>query len=226
MPANKSAVVRRKDQVREYLKNRDFDSIVKSSQNSGSIQRTLASLLFETDPLVQWRAIEATGLAAAEIIKYDREAVRRHIRRLFWLMNDESGGLCWNAPEAIAEIIVKSPDLADEYVPILFTFMDEEPFEAGVRWSVRRLAENYPDKEFIVRTAAVHLDKITNSMDHQDPKIRAYGFLALTALDQNLDSNLIDNLSKDSAEVDFYDMNDGSLQLLRVCDFLNFKTKK
>ena len=166
------------------------------------------------------------GLAAAEIIKYDREAVRRHIRRLFWLMNDESGGLCWNAPEAITEIIVKSPDLAGEYVPILFTFMDEEPFEAGGRWSVWRLAENCPDREFIVKTALVHLDKITNSLNHKNPKIRAHSIIALRTLEKEICADHIDELSKDPAEVSFYDMNDGSLKSLKVCDFLNYRTKE
>ncbi len=165
-------------------------------------------------------------MVAAKIGRKDLEAVRRQIRRLFWLMNDESGGLCWNAPEAIAEIIVRSPDLTGEYVPNLFAFMDEEPFEAGVRWAIWRLVESCPNKEFIVNAAMLHLAEITNSLNDQNPKVRAHGILALKALDQNVDDNHIDNLSKDTAEVLFYNINDGSLRPMHVCDFLDFKIKK
>jgi len=48
-------------------------------------------------------------------------------------MSEESGGICWRAPEAMAEITRRRPDLCADYVPIvvsLITEMAEEDLEA------------------------------------------------------------------------------------------------
>jgi hypothetical protein len=220
IPVNRSAGVRRKNLVRNYLAGREKESLATWLESNNSPLRTLASLLFDSDPLIQWRAIEALSMAAKTVAKKDKEAVRRQVRRLFWLMNDESGGLCWNAPEAIAEIIIGVPDLAGEYVPNLFSFMDEEPFEAGVRWAVYRLMTEYRDKQAIINYCAPHVGKIVDSLDHAGPRIRAYAILALGTLGGELEPSVKARLEKDDALVDFYDIRTGSLRTPAVREFL------
>lgn len=158
-------------------------------------------------------------MVAAKTSQKDIEAVRRQIRRLFWLMNDESGGLCWNAPEAIAEMIVNVPDLAGEYVPNLFSYMDEEPFEAGVRWAVHRLVREMPDRKLILDTASLHLDKIIKSLSHENPRIRAFAVLALKTLGPDMEPDCVVRLSEDKTMVPFYDMQTGILKTLTVSEF-------
>ena len=217
---SQSAGVRRKAQIKDFLKNRNSHAVTEWARNNNSSLRTLASLLFDPDPLMQWRAIEAMGLLAADIAQNDKEPVRRQIRRLFWLMNDESGGLCWNAPEAIAEIIVNIPGLANEYVPNLFSFMDEEPFEAGVRWAVFRLINGQVDPGFVADHAMKHFEKLEKSLVHDNPRIRAFGVLALKALGHELNADSLIRLSKDDVPVTFYDIHSGTLKIKAVKDFL------
>ena len=95
----------KKKVIREYLVNRDFENIKKWSKEDRTPLRTFSSLLFEPDPLVAWRALEALGIVSAVVARNNLENVKRQLRSLLWLMNDESGGICWNAPEAIGEVI-------------------------------------------------------------------------------------------------------------------------
>lgn len=133
-------------------------------------------MLFETDPLLRWRTIEAMGYVAAEVGRRDIEAVRRLIRRLLWLMNDESGGICWHAPEAIAEVLFRVPMLIDEFSNILISFLPEEPFEVGVRLGIARLAAVARDRF----AKAVPLLKL--SLQSDDDEIALASSFALRAL--------------------------------------------
>jgi len=67
------------------------------------------SLLFDRDKVICFRASEALGKVAAMEADKDLEPVRDLLRRLFWMMNDESGNTCWYAPEAIGEILYNVP---------------------------------------------------------------------------------------------------------------------
>ena len=101
---------RRKNELRELLVAHDWTLIRQWADNNNNAFGTLSSLLFDPDRLVVWRTIDAIGRIS---LTSDREKVILALRRLFWLMNDESGGISWHAPEAIAEILGAVPDLID-----------------------------------------------------------------------------------------------------------------
>lgn len=103
-----------KNEARRLLEKRDFDGLFLWMQSVRSPLRIVFSLTFDTDELIVWRAIEATGKIAAATAASDVEKVRDFIRRLLWLMNDESGALGWHAPEVIGEILVNVPSLIEE----------------------------------------------------------------------------------------------------------------
>ena len=74
------------------------------------------------------------------------------MRRLMWMLNDESGGIGWGAPEAMAEAMACHPRLAEEYVRILLSyiredgnFLEYEPLRRGALWGIGRLARVYPE---------------------------------------------------------------------------------
>ena len=106
---------------------------------------SLVSLTFDPDPLISWRAVEAMGLGCDRIADADPEAVRQHVRRLFWLITEESGGICWRAPEAMAEVVGRRPELLADFVPIVAHLLvemaeeDLEHFRAGTLWAIGRL---------------------------------------------------------------------------------------
>jgi len=106
----------------------------------------LTSLTYDSDHEIGWRAIEAMGMAAGRIADVAPAVVREHLRRLFWLITEESGGICWRAPEAMAEVVANTPGRYDEYIPIvlhlILEFVEEDlrHFRPACLWAIGRLA--------------------------------------------------------------------------------------
>ncbi len=97
---------------------------------------------------VRWLAILALGPTVARIAREDLEAARVVIRRLMWMLNEESGGMAWGAPEALAESLYHHRGLAEEYTHILVSYLRPDgnmleypPAQRGVAWGIGRLAE-------------------------------------------------------------------------------------
>jgi hypothetical protein len=162
-----------KRRLRQLLEERDLDQIAELGADRRRVLGLLIAMTFDRDPLVGWRAVEALGAAAKRIAGDDPDAVRELLRRLYWLMSEESGGICWRAPEAMAEIIRRRPDLGADYVPIvvsLLTEMAEEDlahFRPGVLWAIGRLGP---------AAAGSHLEAVlpavVDCLDHPEPQVR------------------------------------------------------
>lgn len=196
----------RKSAVRKLLASRDKDTILDWGGSDPQALRTLSSMLFETDSLLRWRAVEALGLVAGQVYQRDPDPVRRLISRLLWLMNDESGGLCWHAPEAIAEIILHIESLVEEYSQILLSFLYEEPFEIGVRLGIARLAAGYLDT---VKPACVQLLQVDNS---RTPEIALSSIFALKALGVTESGMPKSVRLTDAVSLEVYNFTSGSLE--------------
>lgn len=109
----------------------------------------LTALTYDPDPLVSERALRAFGSCAQLIANRDPEYVRNHLRRLFWLMSDESGGFCPYAPELIGEVLASCPVDFDEFISPLIYLLDMEEedaprFRPGVLQAIGRLAQARP----------------------------------------------------------------------------------
>ena len=112
----------------------------------------LIGLLYHGEPRVRWHAVAALGQVVARLADDDLEAARVVLRRLMWSLNDESGGMGWGAPEAMAEIMANHPRLACEYACILVSylnpdgnFLEHEGLQQGVLWGLGRLAQAQPE---------------------------------------------------------------------------------
>lgn len=195
--------VYRKNIVRRKLINREMATLEEQARESSGILRTLSSLLYDHDALIRWRAIEALGKVSKIIFEDDPEKVRRQIRRILWLMNDESGGLCRNGPETIGEIIYNNPELIEEYGPVLISFLNEEPFEAGTRWAMARIANIDP---------SIFSDSISileRSLDDPDPAVRGFSLKALDELNDISAVDKIEALKADNSIFVDYDFDRG-----------------
>ena len=107
-----------------------------------------------SEELVRWHAISGMGMLVARLAEQDMEEARLIMRRLLWSLNDESGGIGWGAPEAMAEIMALHQGLAREYVHMLISYMREdgeeiwqdgnylehETLQQGLLWGAGRLA--------------------------------------------------------------------------------------
>lgn len=129
----------------------------------------LFSFLVHSDEKLRWRAITAMGAVVENLAREDMESARVIVRRLMWSLNDESGGIGWGAPEAMAEIMAQHEGLAREYSRMLISYMDYEGnyleyegLQRGVLWGLARLARVRPQ---MVTEAGVHLQKYLESSD-------------------------------------------------------------
>ncbi len=212
---------RRKAELLRLLGERDIDGLVTWSRSISDPLGQLSTVLFEADPLIRWRAIEAIGLIAANIARDDEGKVRSFLRRLLWLMNDESGGICWYAPEAIAEVLFRTPALIEEYGPILLSFLKEEPFEAGVCLGVARLMNltDLPD-DFETRIADSEV-VFRQYLENPDPELRASALMVLTKLGIELGTEEINRLAHVKGSTFVYDFNSGDLVGVNISDMLS-----
>ena len=107
----------------------------------------LISSLCSINEKIERRAAIAIGIVTAKLADHDIESARVIMRRLMWSLNDESGGIGWGAPEAMAEIMARNNKLADEYLKILVSYsepgknyLEHDGLQRSVRRGLKRLA--------------------------------------------------------------------------------------
>jgi hypothetical protein len=200
----------RKTTVREFLDHRDLTGVRRWAASERSPLRTLLSLTFDGQELIRWRAVEAVGAVAVDQARLDLDRVREFLRRLLWLMNDESGGLSRLSPEMIGEILVNVPSLIEEYGPLLLSFLQEEPFERGSHLAIWRVAGIRPElfKKFIAQ--------LRQSLGHPDPAIRAFAAAGIMTIDSTQSETLAGQLGKDEAGFELYEFTNGEMQQTTV----------
>lgn len=172
--------------------------------------RTLFAALFEVDERRRWRAIEALGWVAQDVTREDPDRVRDWIRRIFWNMMEESGGLMWHGPEAIGEILANAPSLIPEYLGPLGSFRVEEPFEAGTYIALARIAPLAP--KAMETIAGV----LTPGLSDPDPRIRAHAALTLGRIGYPPARAPIAALWEDATPLTVYDAATGELSATTV----------
>lgn len=125
-----------------------------------SLLNPLFSFICSGDKVLRWRAISAFGEVLAHMTTEDIEPARIVMRRFLWSLNDESGGIGWGAPEAMAEAMVRSDILRKEYLHMLLSYIKEDGEELfqdgnhlelpmlqqGVLWGIARISEIYPSE--------------------------------------------------------------------------------
>lgn len=163
--SNRSGAMNRrqtKKKIVELLLNGDLSHIQKelSKIPENSALNALFSCLCHPEEAVRWHAVTAFGFIVAGIAGTNLEEARIVMRRFLWMLNDESGGIGWGIPEAMAEVMLHSRPLANEYLHMLVSYtMDDGPemfqdgnfleldrLQAGVLWGLCRVASNYPDE--------------------------------------------------------------------------------
>ena len=112
----------------------------------------LFSAICSASAKTKWSAVSAMGATVARLADQDMEAARIVMRRFMWSLNDESGGIGWGTPEAMAECLACHEGLAQEYTKILVSFMREDGFylelptlQQGLMWGIGRLAQVRPE---------------------------------------------------------------------------------
>ncbi|MFC2035860.1 DVU0298 family protein [Chloroflexota bacterium] len=162
-------------QVKALLIQKDYSELLRLCQRQRRFWRTLQLCLYETDENLRWPAIKAVAeLLKTWWCKDDREKVQEYIRNLLWLLNEESGGISWSAPETIAETIVSIPELLEPYSSIMIAraFEGSSFFNGGL-WAIGRLGEQ------IMETIVFFQDKVFAAFGSDAPETLGLAVWAL-----------------------------------------------
>lgn len=177
----------------------------------------LFSFLLSSNQIIRWKAVTAMGVVVANGAWNDLEWARIVMRRLIWSLNDESGGIGWGAPEAMAEIMARHDMIANEYSHILVSyiredgnFLEYEPLQRGAVWGLGRLAQERPG---LIRNSVDHLIPFLTSPDNilRGLAVWALGLLQATSARQEFE-----RLLDDESEIEIYI--DQELRIRRICD--------
>ncbi len=127
---------------------------------------------------VRWHAVCCFGWLVPAMAEKDLEAARIVMRRFLWMLNDESGGIGWGVPEALAEIMCHSEQLRQEYLHMLLSYMREDGEELyqdgnylelpmlqrGLLWGIGRLCQEHR-QEMIERNIIEEVSAYLESSD-------------------------------------------------------------
>lgn len=139
-----------------------------------------------------WNGIFLFGVIVPAIAEVNLEQARVIMRRFLWSLNDESGGIGWGAPEAMAEIMANEERLAHEYLHMLVSYMkDDGPelfqdgnylelpmLQRGLLWGIGRLAD--VQRERLLKMGAA--DDVADYLDSDDAIVRGLAVWCLARL--------------------------------------------
>ena len=185
----------------------------------------LFSLLYELDQEIKWPAVTLMGKLVAQIANENMEAARIIVRRLMWNLNDESGGIGWGSPEAMAEILSRHDALANEYTSILISyarkdgnFLEHETLQQGLLWGIGRLASVKP---LLLRDVSHYVVPYLESLD---PSVRGLATWVMGQIHIEEEDLSFAELLKDDSEVRIYV--DPDLKTFRIKDLAAEALKK
>jgi hypothetical protein len=169
----------------------------------------LFASLYSIDPLVRWHAVTGFGVVVTALAEHSMEDARIVMRRLLWSVNEESGGIGWGAPEAMAEIMACHAGLAREFASILRSYIHEAHarddnylelaiLRRGAVWGIGRLAEADPS------LAAPAAEDLLLSLTDPDGPIRGLACRALGLIGNGQASGSLSKLLEDSSEFELY----------------------
>ena len=165
----------------------------------------LLSFLLHENETVRWRAVTAIGHVISRLADEDMESARVIMRRLMWTLNEESGGIGWGVPEAMAEILARHERLAEEFAPILVSYLDTganfieyEMLQRGLLWGIARLASVRPE---LLGAAVEHLNKYLYS---EDASVRGLAAVASGLLGSRQTRGRLQQLIEDGSRVRIY----------------------
>ena len=182
--------------------------------SAGEVINPLFSALCAPSEMVRWHAVSAFGWVVPEIATEELEAARVVMRRFLWSLNDESGGIGWGAPEALAEIMAHDERLCEEYLHMLLSYCREDGpelfqdgnflelpmLQRGLLWGLGRMCR--ARKQRMV-DAGIVVD-VVPYLQSPDGSVRGLAVWVLQSLDDHAPRAAVENLADDPAEVTIY----------------------
>ncbi len=164
--------------LRNWLAAADFRKILDAVHANNRTIGILITLTYSENVLLAWRAIDAIGRCAVYLAPIRPRVLTKYLRRLFWMMTDESGNIAPRAPEAIGEIIRSNPEKYSDFIPLTVSLMNLEPedrpvFLPGILYALGRIGEAAPG------TIDESVDGIEAALSDPDSQARAMAIRCL-----------------------------------------------
>ncbi len=189
----------------------------------------LFSHFYVNDELIKFRSITAMGELGLRLAAKKMEPARVLMRRIMWNLNDESGGIGWGSPEAMGQILYKSPPLAMEFKSILFSYLDNKGnfiehdiLQRGVLWGIGTY----------LNTAPQDLNKTTEGLiishlHSPDAVKRGYAVRALANAGRFTPDIIPKAILTDTEQIDFFtDWNFVKTRILDIAHACDNQTKE
>ncbi len=219
-----------KQEVLTLLASADLDRISREVQKYAEkdLVAPLFSALSRPEETVRWHAISVFGQVVPRLADQDMEAARIVMRRLLWSLNDESGGIGWGAPEAMAEIMLHHDRLADEYLHMLISylrpdgplehqdgnFLELPSLQCGLLWGIGRLAER---RTAMLISQSVIADLLPY-LQSEDGGVRGLAAWSLGRLRAVVSQDILLPLTTDTSQVRLYQQ--GQVQIFSVAELV------
>jgi hypothetical protein len=205
-----------KNEVLALLHGRDLASILTELRlyPAKDAVNVLFSAICRDDPHVRWLAISCMGETVARLAETKMEEARIVMRRFLWSLNEESGGIGWGVPEAMAEVMCRHAGLAGEYVHMLISYMREDGpeicqdgnyiehplLQRGLLWGVARLS-GYRPRLLIDKGAGADIPPYLRS---EDATVRGLAALAAGNLYLTATEAVLRGLIEDATPLTLY----------------------
>lgn len=215
-----------KSRVLQLLERENIAGILQqfATMDDKEVLHGLFAGICRSDERVRWNAIKSMGPVVARVADKDMEEARIVLRRMLWSLNDESGGIGWGAPEAMAEIMVHHQGLAEEYIHMLISYMREdgeelfqdgnylehELLQRGLLWGIARLAETRPEMLLERQASADVIPYLLSG----DAVVRGLAAKSLGLLKASVAVDQLESMLKDREEVRFFE--DGAMRTATV----------
>ncbi|WP_432738504.1 DVU0298 family protein [Maridesulfovibrio sp. FT414] len=201
-----------KKRVMEALAATDWERQFEGLMGEYSAQNLIAPLfasLCAPQVIVRWHGITCFGKVMSRMVQEDTPKARVVMRRIMWMLNEESGGCAWGVPEAMGEITAVNKLMAEEYGRILLSYSHEEEegpenflefttLLRGAVWGVARLAQDRP------QTAAPATDDMIRFLSYPDPVIVGTACWALGGLKAAKSVKALEALLDNDTVIDIY----------------------
>ena len=219
-----------KQEVLALLASTDLDHIGREVKKFAekNLVNPLFSALSSPEEIVRWHAISVFGQVVPRLADQDMEAARIVMRRFLWSLNDESGGIGWGAPEAMAEIMLYHDRLADEYLHMLISylrpdgplahqdgnFLELPSLQCGLLWGIGRLAER---RAAMLISRGVVVDLLPY-LQSENTGVRGLAVWSLGRLQPIPNRDTLLPLATDPGQVRLYQH--GTVQIFSVTDLV------
>lgn len=198
--------------MKRLLTDLAWDEIVRLALLDRRIFRILLSLLYDADDHVHWLAVDAIGRAGGAMAEDCPEKTRDLIRRLLWILNEESGGTPWGATGAIGAIVAARPDLFAGYLSMINPGHDDAAAYPEFIWALAAVGRTRPD------LSGEYLDFLIEALGHTQAVVRGYAAWCLGLLGCARAAAALARLAADSSPVAVY-QGDGVYRRATVAAF-------